>query len=86
MTAFQGIGSWPDVKATLRRDDGRPLSGGPCITSGTEKVTKATLLNYEDNAKFRDSVCLQTNVVYKVEVDFPKPLIPGETVLVDSVC
>ena len=85
MTTFQGLATWSNVKATIRRNDGRPLSGGPCLTTSSEKSMVATLQNYEDSAKFSDSVCLQSDVVYKVEVEMPKPPVAWETVLIDSV-
>lgn len=82
---MQGIAGWSDVKAKIQRNDGRPLAGGPCRTPGREKILKTSLLTFEDYAKFRESICLQSNVVYKVEMEFPKAVIPGESVLVDSV-
>ncbi|XP_065066667.1 laminin subunit beta-1-like [Rhopilema esculentum] len=81
----QGPGSWQDVMATVRRTDGRPLSGGPCVASGTEKALKATLYSYDDSAKSTEPICLQENVVYNVRIKMPKSLFPGETILIDSI-
>ncbi len=69
----------------MSRTDGRPLSGGPCSSTATKKVVTTTLYSYEDNAQMSEPVCLQNNIVYKIELDLPESQIPGESILIDSV-
>eukprot|EP00794_Sanderia_malayensis_P006149 gene6149-6855_t len=81
----EGFGQWNNVKATVSRTDGKPLSGGPCSTTATTKSVTTTLFSYEDNAQMSEPVCLQNNIVYKIEMELPNSEISGESILIDSI-
>ncbi len=68
----------------MSRTDGKPLSGGPCETSAYKKELAANFQVFENYAQMSDSVCLQNNIVYKIEMEMPDSALGG-TFLIDSV-